>query len=126
MSIRTPRARVRGLGSARQGVEHFWMQRITAVALIPLYLWFLLDALSNVGADYTGRRSWLAQPTTAILMIFFVSAGLYHMRLGIQVVIEDYIHTEATKIALLALNALLTFGLGIATLFAILKIALGV
>ena len=125
MSIRTPLAWVRGLGSAKQGVRHFWHQRITALALIPLTLWFVWALTSHVGADYATMRAWLSTPWTTILMLFLIITCFYHMRLGVQVVIEDYIHSEPGRIALLVLNSFVAYGLGIACTFAVLKISLG-
>ena len=125
MSIRTPLAQVRGLGSAKQGVEHFWHQRVTAVALIPLMIWFVWALASHVGADYETMRAWLSSPITSILMLFLIIACFYHMRLGVQVVIEDYIHTEPGRLVLLVLNSFVAYGLGISSAFAVLKISLG-
>ena len=125
MSIRTPLARVRGLGSAKQGVRHFWHQRVTALALIPLVIWFVWALTSHVGADYQTVRAWLSTPLTTILMLFLIIACFYHMRLGVQVVIEDYIHSEPGRLALLVLNSFVAYGLGIACIFAVLKISLG-
>ena len=125
LSIRTPLARVRGLGSAKKGVAHFWQQRLTAVALIPLAVWMLWGLIAHAGADYAEARAWLGQPVTAILLLLLVLAGFHHMRLGLEVVIEDYVHDEGVRLALVLLNVLAAYGLGIACAFAALKLSLG-
>ncbi len=125
MSLKTPLARVRGLGSARSGVSHYWIQRLTAIALVPLTLWFIAGLQSHIGDDYAMMRAWLAQPLTAIFMLLFVLAGVIHMRLGMQVVFEDYIHNETVKLVHFIANTCFAVGLGVACVFAILKISLG-
>lgn len=124
MKISTPTKNVRGLGSAKEGVQHFWRQRVTAVALIPLLIWFMSSIVAHVGADYAEIQAYLAQPLTAVLMLLFLGAGFYHMRLGIQVIIEDYIHKPGTKVALLLLNDFAAAAIGLACVFSVLKIAL--
>lgn len=101
MSLRTPLSRVLGLGSAKEGVEHWWWQRLTAVALIPLSIWFVVNALCLVGADYHEARLWATRSLNVTLLIAFVGVLLHHAQLGLQVVIEDYIHNEAWKLTLL-------------------------
>ena len=110
MSFRTPLSRVEGLGPARSGVEHFWKQRVTAVALIPLSIWFAIAVLGLVGADRDTVVAYLHQPVNAVLMILFILAALMHMMLGIQIVIEDYVPNEGQKIALLAAQPGLRLG----------------
>lgn len=122
--LRTPLARATGLGSARSGTEHFWHQRMTAVALIPLSIWFVVSALSLVGANLAEALVFLAEPVNAILMFLFLFAALFHMTLGVQVVIEDYIHGERMKLFLLMLNRFFALGVGFAAAFSLLKIAL--
>ena len=124
MSLRTPLRRVRGLGSAKEGVGHFWHQRVSAVALIPLVLWFIVSVFNHAGDDFMDVRPWLAQPTTAIPFLLLILVGCYHMRLGLQVVIEDYIHVEGGRIVLVILNNLFSIALAVATAFAVLKISL--
>ena len=102
--LRTPLARVRGLGSAKSGTEHFWLQRVTAAANVPLTLCFVVIVLQLVGRDYTAARALLSQPLVAILLLLFVVSGTMHMRLGMQVIIEDYVHSEGSKVVLLMLN----------------------
>lgn len=124
MSLRTPLSRVRGLGAAHSGVEHFWLQRVTAVALVPLVIWFIVSTLPLVGAEHAAVLAFLASPIHAVLTMLFIATGLFHMTLGVQVVIEDYIHGEAMKIALLMLNRFFAWIVGAACIFAILKIAI--
>jgi len=124
MDMKTPISKVRGLGSAKSGTEHVWMQRVTAVALVPLVIWFMASVVQMTTADYFTVRAWLASPVSAILMILFIVAGLYHLRLGLQVIVEDYIHTRGMKVAL---ELLILYGcsiIALACVFSILKIAL--
>jgi succinate dehydrogenase / fumarate reductase membrane anchor subunit len=123
ISLRTPEARVRGLGSAHHGLAHWWAQRITAVALVPLLLWFVAHICVTAGADYQTARASLHAPINAILTILLVLAGLHHGQLGLQVVIEDYVHTGWTKISLIVLVKFAAVALGAACIFAILKVA---
>jgi succinate dehydrogenase / fumarate reductase, membrane anchor subunit len=124
MSIRTPLARVEGLGAAHRGTEHFALQRGTAVALVPLAIWFVFSALSLVGAERTDAVAYLAEPVNAVLMALFIIAAMMHMAVGVQVVIEDYVPNEAAKVVLLLLNKFFAWLVGAATMFALLKIAL--
>jgi succinate dehydrogenase / fumarate reductase membrane anchor subunit len=125
MSIRTPLGQVRGLGAARNGTAHWWMQRLTAVALIPLGIWLLASLVALVGADHATVVAWLDRPVPAILMILMVTAGFYHLKLGLQVVIEDYVNAESSKLILQVLVNFACIGFGFACVFAVLKIALG-
>ncbi len=125
MSLRSPLGRVRGLGSAKSGTEHFWMQRLTAIALIPLTLWFVYSLITLVGADHAAAAVWLRAPTTAVLMLLLIVATFHHMQLGLQVVIEDYIHGEAIKIASLVIMKGASLLLAVAAAFAVLKVAFG-
>jgi len=125
MTMRSTIARVRGLGSAKHGTEHWWAQRVTAVALIPLTLWFAASLIAMAGAEWETAYLWIASPAGAVPMILFLLAGLWHGKLGLQVVIEDYIHAEGVKVALLMLLSLATVALGVAGIFAVCKISFG-
>jgi succinate dehydrogenase / fumarate reductase, membrane anchor subunit len=124
MSVRTPLGRVEGLGAAHRGTEHFINQRVTAVALVPLAIWFAICAFSLIGAERSDVVQFLAQPVNAVLMALFVIAALMHMMLGLQVVIEDYVAGEGGKVALLILNKFFAWVVGAASIYALLKIAL--
>lgn len=121
-SIRTPAAKVRGLGTAKSGTGHFWLTRLTAVANIPLTIAVVIIALMLAKADYAAARTLVANPLVAIILIAFLISALVHMRLGMQVIIEDYVHAEGKKIALLMLNTFFTVLMGLASVYAILRI----
>lgn len=124
-NLRSPLGRVRGLGSAKEGVSHWWAQRVTSVALVPLVLWFVVSLIGLIGADHGAFTSWVRQPLNAVLMTALLLAGFHHLQLGLQVVIEDYVHNEGARIAaILAVKfAVVLFGLG--GIFSVLKIAFG-
>jgi succinate dehydrogenase / fumarate reductase membrane anchor subunit len=124
MSLETPLARAQGLGSAKSGVTHFWHQRLTAVILVPLTIWFVYVVVRFTGAELGEVRQFFANPINAGLMLIFVLAGLYHMTLGVQVIIEDYIHRESTKLALFVLNQFAGIALAVICAVAILRLAL--
>ncbi len=125
MSIETPLARVRHLGSAKEGVGHWWWQRLTALLLVPLSLWFVgsLWWIVVSGADYASFVDWLSGPVAAILMLLFLGATFYHLKLGLQVVIEDYARgwCKWTMLILTSLGCLL---LGLASVYSVIVIAL--
>ena len=122
--MRTDLGRVRGLGTAKEGVHHWWMQRLTAIALIPLTLWFIISIATLNNASYTETVNWLSIPLVSIFMILLVSAMLYHALLGVQVVVEDYIHQEGFKFLLLIGLKFIFLVLGVVAIFSLLKIAL--
>jgi succinate dehydrogenase / fumarate reductase, membrane anchor subunit len=101
MSLRSPLGRVRGLGSAKDGTSHWWAQRLTALALIPLTVWFCISVIAMSGAGYATVAAWAGSPLVAGLLILLIVATFYHGALGLQVVIEDYVHHEIAKLALL-------------------------
>jgi succinate dehydrogenase / fumarate reductase membrane anchor subunit len=123
--MRSPLGRAIGLGSAKEGVEHWLAQRITAIALLPLSLWFVSAVISLVGADLETVQNWVSQPLAAILLVLLLIAMFYHLALGIQVVIEDYVHTELARLGLVVVVRLLSFGFAVAGIFAVLSIAFG-
>ena len=122
--MRSPLARAMGLGSAKEGVEHWWMERVSAVALIPLTLWFVASIIAHTGSDYVTFIAWLRTPLVSILMILLLIALFYHTALGLQVVIEDYVHSEAKFAALIAVR-LGCVALAVAGIMATMRIAFG-
>lgn len=123
--LRSPLNRARGLGSAKSGVHHFWMQRLTAVALIPLVIWFAVSLVMLSGADYGMARSWLSSPFVMVLLILTICVGLYHGQLGMQVVIEDYVHHEGVKLALIVATKFIAVFFGLAAIVASMRIGFG-
>lgn len=124
MSLRSPLARARGLGSAKHGVHHFWMQRVSAVALVPLALWFVFSVAQLSGSDYAVVRHWVAAPSVAVVLILFIVATLYHSLLGVQTILEDYVGSEGKRIAALLLSKFVHAIVAVAAVFAVLKVAL--
>lgn len=125
MKFRSPLKNARGLGSANEGLSHWWLQRISAVALIPLSLWFVYSLLFIFSAPYDGVANWFHSPLNSSLMMMFVLISLYHGQTGIQVVIEDYIHTKPLSIALLLLVKGGSLLLAVVSVVSILKVAIG-
>ena len=123
MNLRTDLGRVRGLGSAKEGVAHWWAQRLTAVALVPLLLWFVASVASLTGASHKATVAWIGQPVHAVLLVLMIAAGLYHAQLGLQVVIEDYVHSKWLKLTSIVLVKFGAALIAVAAAFAILKIA---
>ena len=126
MSMRTPLGRVLGLGSAKTGTEDFWMQRMTAIASVPLTIAGLVLVISLTGRSYPAVRQILASPLVAVLLMLFILTIVIHMKIGVQVVIEDYVYEKKRKITLMMLNTFFAWAVGLACVFAILKISFGV
>jgi succinate dehydrogenase / fumarate reductase membrane anchor subunit len=125
MNLRNPLAQVRGLGSAKQGSHHWIAQRLTAILLAPLSIWFLVAALGVAAGGYAEARSFVAQPLNACLMAAFVLALFYHAQLGLQVVVEDYVHIPWLELTLQIGIKVACFLAAIASLLAIVRISLG-
>ncbi|MBG52350.1 MAG: succinate dehydrogenase, hydrophobic membrane anchor protein [Alphaproteobacteria bacterium] len=123
--MRTPLARVRGLGSAKSGTEHFWIQRLTALANVPLAIFLLASVVALVGADYATVKTYLSMPVVSIVLLLLILSGVYHMRLGMQVIIEDYVHGEGMKLLSIIANNFFSALVGLACVYAVLKLGLG-
>ncbi len=124
MTARSPLGSARGLGSARTGVQQWWLQRVTALALVPLCLWLGVSLIGLTGADHARFSAWVAQPLHAIALLLTLGTAFYHFKIGVDEVIEDYVHAEAAKLGARIAN---TFGVTIvaaASAFAVLKLAL--
>jgi succinate dehydrogenase / fumarate reductase membrane anchor subunit len=124
MSLRTPLGKVLGRGSSGVGVSHWWAQRVTAVALLPLTAWFAISLVTHALQSYEVMRGWLGQPYVAVLAILFVLTLALHSKLGVEVVVEDYVHGKGKKTALLLLSTFVHVAAAVAAVFAILVLAL--
>jgi len=124
-NMRTPLSKVRGLGSAKEGTDHFWRQRLTALANVPLLIFFVGFIVVYNGEPYAVVAGALSNPLVAVLMGLVLISGIIHMKLGMQVVIEDYIHAEGMKVSLLILNSFFSIAVGAVSLFAVLKLGFG-
>src|SRR6476646_8257049 len=122
--MRTPLARAIGLGTAKDGVHHWWMQRVSTIALVPLTVWFIAAIIAQTGADYTAFVAWMRNPITDLLMVLLLIALFYHAALGLQVIVEDYVHSAARFAAVIAVR-LICFTLGAAGILATIRISLG-
>jgi succinate dehydrogenase / fumarate reductase, membrane anchor subunit len=122
--LRSPLGRARGLGSAKEGVEHWWRQRLTAVALVPLGLWFAAVVIHLAGADLETVRAWVGRPLPAILLILLLVASFWHMSLGLEVVVGDYVAAPLVRLGLVVLLRLGCFALAVAGIFAVFSMAL--
>lgn len=124
--IRTPLARARGLGSAKEGVDHFWRQRLTAAANIVLVSYAVGVAMRLVGSDYGTVRGMLTNPLVSLPLLLLIVSGVVHMRLGMQTIIEDYIHADGKKLAFLAFNTCFAVAVGATCVYAVLRLSFGI
>jgi succinate dehydrogenase / fumarate reductase membrane anchor subunit len=124
--LQTPLARVRGLGASRSGTAHFWQLRLTSVASIPLTIAFVIIVVSLLGRNHAAVVQILGSPLVAIIMLLFIATNVYHMWLGMQVIIEDYVHHELAKLTLLMANTFFCVIVGAASIYALLKLSFGV
>jgi succinate dehydrogenase membrane anchor subunit len=125
-SMRTPLGRVRSLGSSHSGTTDFWRQRITAVAMVLLMVPVIVVVMMLLGSNHAGAAQMLGSPPVAIILLLFIIASTWHMKIGMQVVIEDYVHHEALKLAAIMANNFFSFAVALASIYAILKLASGV
>jgi len=125
VSLKTPLKEARGLGSAKDGVHHWLVQRLTAIALIPLFVWFIVSLVSMIGADFETVRQWMSNPLVTVLLLVFLVSLFYHSELGVQVVIEDYVAGKGPRLAALILSRFVHFFLAVAALVAVLRVAFG-
>ena len=123
--MRTPLSRVRGLGSAKKGTHHFYMQRVTALANIPLTLFLVGALVVHAGADYATMTAFLGKPLVGVVMLLLIVSATYHMKLGLQVVIEDYVHGEASKLLAVIANQFIALTVAVACTLAVLKLVIG-
>jgi succinate dehydrogenase / fumarate reductase membrane anchor subunit len=123
-TLRTPLGRVRGLGAGRSGANTWIAERVSSIALALLTPWFLVSLILGLQPGYVGFQAWAARPDNAIMLVLFSAVSFHHMQLGMRVIIEDYIHKPSTKTLLLLANAFFCIGLSVASVFAILTIAL--
>jgi succinate dehydrogenase / fumarate reductase membrane anchor subunit len=123
--IRTPLARVLGRGAAKSGTQHFWHQRLTAVANIPLTIAAIVIMLMLLGRNQAAAAQILGSPAVAIIMLLFILSVTVHMRLGMAVIIEDYVHDESAKLTLLMANTFFTIAVGLACVYGVLKLSFG-
>lgn len=121
--MRTPLGRVRGLGSAKSGTHHWWMQRVTSIALLPLTLWFVVSMLSLAGASYAQTRAFLAWPVNAVLMLALIGLTFHHIAAGLQVVVEDYVRKDMQRIAALLVIKGGCWLMALVCAFAVLRVA---
>jgi succinate dehydrogenase membrane anchor subunit len=125
-SMRTPLGRVRNLGASHSGTTDFWRQRITAVAMVLLMVPVIVVVMMLLGNNHAGASQRLASPLVAIVLLLFIIASTWHMKIGMQVVIEDYVHHEQLKLAAIIANNFFSFAVALASIYAILKLSSGV
>jgi succinate dehydrogenase / fumarate reductase, membrane anchor subunit len=123
--VATPLKKVRGLGAAHRGTDTFWRQRVTALANIPLTIFLILAIVSHIGSNYDDVRTYLAHPIVALVMLALIASAAIHLRIGLKEIIEDYVHAEGLKVLAVVFATFFAYGVGLAALFAIVKISLG-
>ena len=121
--LRSPLGRVRGMGAARSGAHHWWMQRVTSIALLPLTIWFIVALATNAGMTHAEATAWIRQPLNAVLLLALIGLTFHHTASGLQVVLEDYVKAEWTKIAALLAVKGICWLLALAAALAVLRIA---
>lgn len=124
MSLRSPLGKVLGAGSAKEGVHHWWLQRLTSIALVPLTIWFVVSLLSLPSLEHVTVITWMAQTWSALLLILFILVATWHSQLGVRVVVEDYVHGGAKTLTLVLITFIHTL-VAAAGVFAVLKVAFG-
>jgi succinate dehydrogenase / fumarate reductase, membrane anchor subunit len=124
MSLRSPLGKVLGTGSAKEGVHHWWLQRLTSIALVPLTIWFAVSLLSLGSFEHVAVITWMAQSWTALLLVLFILVATWHSQLGVRVVVEDYVH-GGSKTLTLVLITFIHAVVAAAGIFAVLKVAFG-
>ena len=124
MNLQHPLARVKGHGASGDGSHHWWLQRLTALALIPLSIWFMFSIVCHLGDDYSAMLQWVSTPYVAVLLVLYFAFMFFHAQLGLQVVIEDYIHHEGWRLGILLLSKAVMLVCGVAAVFAVLSVAL--
>lgn len=122
-TLRTPLKNVKGLGSAKEGTNHFWTQRLTAMALVPLVLWLCFSIAALPGTDHATIQAWVGNSFNAVLLVLIIFSAFYHAKLGLQVIIEDYLSNHGTRTAAIILSTFLCILLGCMGIFSVLKIA---
>ena len=125
MSLRSPLSKAVGLGSAKHGFSHWWWQRVTAIALIPLSLWFVYSVVCLLGGTYSSAAQWLSSPINATIMLLFVLTSLFHAQTGVQVVIEDYVHTKWLNLAMLLCVKFASVVMAVLATISVLNVVLG-
>lgn len=125
MSMETPLSRVRGLGSAKSGARHWWLERLTSVSTLILFVWFIVSLLRLPSLDHDIVTSWLAAPLVAVPMLLLIVSTFWHLKLGLQVVIEDYVHEDGLRLFSITLLNFFAIALGALAFFSVLKIAFG-
>jgi succinate dehydrogenase / fumarate reductase membrane anchor subunit len=122
--LQTPLGRVRGLGSARGGTHHWWMQRVTSMALLPLTIWFILSVAGHTGTPYPEVLAWIARPFNAVLLLSFILISFYHAAAGMQVVLEDYVRNEFRRMLSILATKAICWLLALLAVLSVLRIAL--